>query len=110
MTRRDRQRLDDILSAISAISSYLGRGTLDDGMLFDAVRVRLIEVGEAVKALSADLLNAEPDLPWQQIAAMRDRLAHHYFDTSHAIVAATVKDDLPELAAAVVRLKERAGE
>jgi uncharacterized protein with HEPN domain len=35
---------------------------------------------------------------------MRDRLAHRYFDTSHAILAATVSDDLPELETAVRRL------
>ena len=35
---------------------------------------------------------------------MRDRLAHRYFDTSHAILAATVSEDLPELDAAVQRL------
>ena len=34
----------------------------------------------------------------------RDRLAHRYFDTSHAIAGATATDDLPELEAAVRRL------
>lgn len=38
---------------------------------------------------------------------MRDRLAHRYFDTSHAIVAATDTKDLPLLEAAVARLAER---
>jgi uncharacterized protein with HEPN domain len=37
---------------------------------------------------------------------MRDRLAHRYFDTSHAIVRATVSEDLPELEAAVGHLAE----
>ncbi len=68
------------------------------------MRVRLIEIGEAVKALPEELLVSEPDLPWAQIAGMRDRLAHRYFDTSHAILAATVSDDLPELDAAVRHL------
>ncbi len=35
---------------------------------------------------------------------MLHRLAHRYFDTSHAILAATVSDDLPELDTAVRRL------
>jgi len=35
---------------------------------------------------------------------MRDRLAHRYFDTSHAVLAATVSEDLPDLEAAVLRL------
>jgi uncharacterized protein with HEPN domain len=77
---------------------------LHDGLVFDAVRVRLIEIGEAVKALPAELLASEPSLPWTQIAGLRDRLAHRYFDTSHAILAATVSDDLPELEAAARRL------
>jgi uncharacterized protein with HEPN domain len=104
LSRRDRQRLEDIVVAIDAIRSHRERGDLHDGLVFDAVRVRLIEVGEAVKALSPELLAHEPTLPWAQIAGMRDRLAHRYFDASHAIVAATVDEDLPELEAAVRRL------
>jgi uncharacterized protein with HEPN domain len=106
VTRRDRQRLDDILAAIEAIRRHLERGDLDDGLVFDAVRVRLIEIGEAVKALPSELLASEGRLPWTQIAGMRDRLAHRYFDTSHAIVRATVSEDLPELEAAVRHLAE----
>jgi uncharacterized protein with HEPN domain len=32
---------------------------------------------------------------------MRDHLAHRYFDTDHAVLQATVDDDLPELERAV---------
>lgn len=106
MSRHDRQRLEDILAAIGAIRAHVERGSLADGLVFDAVRARLIEIGEAVKALPADLLDHEPNLPWPQIAGMRDRLAHRYIDTSHAIVGATVTEDLPELEAAVRRLRE----
>jgi len=80
---------------------------LSDGLVFDAVRVRLIEIGEAVKALPAQLLASEPALPWAQITGMRDRLAHRYFDTSHAILAATVSEDLPELDTALRHLLQR---
>jgi hypothetical protein len=78
------------VAAIDAIHSHLERGDLHDGLVFDAVRVPLIETGEAVKALPAELLGREPALPWAQIAGMRDRLAHRYFDISHAIPVATV--------------------
>ena len=74
-------------------------------LIFDALRLRLIEIGEAVKRLSPALLSSEPDLPWEEIhAGMRDRLAHRYFDTSHAIVQATIDNDIPELGLAVQRL------
>lgn len=107
MTRDDRQRLDDITAAIAAIREHVGRGDVLDGLIFDAVRVRLIEIGEAVKALPRELLATEPDVPWEQVAGMRDQLAHRYFDTSHSIVAATVNNDLPELERAVKRLGDR---
>lgn len=104
MTYRDRQRLADIQAAIDAIRSHLTRGDLSDGLTFDAIRIRLLEIGEAVKALPDDLLATQPSLPWRQIARMRDHLAHRYFDTTHAILQATVDEDLPDLERAVQAL------
>jgi uncharacterized protein with HEPN domain len=109
VTYRDRQRLADIAAAITAIHMHLGRGDLTDGLIFDAVRIRLLEIGEAVKALPDELLASEPNIAWRQIAAMRDHLAHRYFDTSHAVVQATVDHDLPELEEAIARLVAREG-
>lgn len=68
MTRRDRHRLADISVAITVIRQHLARGDLSDGLVFDAVRVRLIEIGEAVKALPRELLDREPTIPWDQVA------------------------------------------
>jgi uncharacterized protein with HEPN domain len=107
VSRYDGQRLEDIRAACTAIHDHLTRGDLSDGLVFDAVRVRLIEIGEAVKALSPDLLATEPTIPWRDVASMRDRLAHRYFDTSHAILSGTIHHDLPELKAAVERLATR---
>lgn len=104
MSRHDSDRLADILEAIDTIRRHVRRGDLADGLVYDAVRVRLIEIGEAVKALPADVLTSEPGIPWRDVAAMRDRLAHRYFDTAHSTVAATVANDLPPLEAAVRRL------
>jgi uncharacterized protein with HEPN domain len=104
VTYRDHQRVTDILAAIDAIHSHLARGNLSDGLVFDAVRIRLLEIGEAVKALPDELLLSEPGIPWRQIARMRDHLAHRYFDTSHAVLQGTVDHDLPELEEAVHRL------
>lgn len=104
----DAERLEDIEIAIAAIRQHLIRGDIDDGLIFDAVRARLVEIGEAVKQLSPELIALEPTLPWSQIAAMRNRLAHRYFDTSHAVVQATVDHDLPELEQVVRRLAQRA--
>ena len=105
--RHDDERLADIVDAISAIRSHLTRGDLSDGLIFDAVRVRLIEIGEAVKLLDPKLVASEPDVKWSDAAGMRDWLAHHYFDTSRAVVEVTVTEDLPPLEAAVLRLQAR---
>jgi len=105
VSRRAEQRLADVLAAADAIRQHLERGGLDDGLVFDAVRVRLIEIGEAVKSIDPDLLAREPEIPWIDIAAMRNHLAHRYFDTAHAIVRATIHHDLPPMIAAIRRLQ-----
>jgi uncharacterized protein with HEPN domain len=107
VSRRDDERLADIIASSQAIASHLRRGSLDDGLSFDAVRVRLIEIGEAVKDINTAILGFEPDIPWRDIAGMRDQTAHRYFDTAHAIVQTTVDDDLPTLLVAVRRLLDR---
>jgi len=107
--RTDPQRLDDVLAAAAAIQTNLLRGTLADDLVFDAIRVRLIEIGEAVKDIGPELLANEPGVPWADIARMRDHLAHRYFDTDHEIVTATLEHDLPPLLAAVERLKATEG-
>jgi uncharacterized protein with HEPN domain len=106
VTYRERQRLADIQGAIDAVRSHLLRGDLSDDLVFDAVRIRLLEIGEAVKALPAEMLSSQPGIPWTQIARMRDHLAHRYFDTDHLVLQATVDNDLPELERAVHALAE----
>lgn len=107
MKRYDDQRLTDIEDAIIAIRAHLTRGALSDGLVFDAALIRLLEIGEAVKAISPSLLATEPAIPWKNIAAMRDQLTHRYFDTEHAVVNGTVTEDLDPLLAAVHRLRAR---
>lgn len=91
-----------------AIQQHLSRGDLFDGLVYDAVRVRLIEIGEAVKAINSDLLDSEPDIAWKAIARMRDHLTHRYFDTDHAIVRDVLDNELGPLNEAAKRLVERA--
>jgi uncharacterized protein with HEPN domain len=86
VSRRDDQRLGDVLAAAAAIANHITRGGLYDGLVFDAVRVRLIEIGEAAKAIDPDPLAREPAISWIDVAGMRNHLAHRYFDTAHAIV------------------------
>ncbi len=105
MSRSDAQRCDDIIAACEAIASHLQRGDLADGLVFDAVRVRLMEIGEAVKSIDPAIVAIEPDIPWVDIAGMRNHLAHRYFGTAHAIVQATIDSDLPPILIAITRVR-----
>ena len=67
-------------------------------------------IGEAVKQVTPELLETEPNVPWQSVAGMRDRLTHHYFDTSHAILQRTIDEDIPVLKDSLVRLQRGVGD
>jgi uncharacterized protein with HEPN domain len=107
VSRRDIERLNDITAAIAAIRNYQSRGSLSDGLVFDAIRVRLIEIGEAVKALPRALVDNEPGVPWREMAKMRDFLAHRYFDSTHSVIQHTIDHDLHALDAAIARIRRR---
>jgi len=60
--------------------------------------VRLLEiVGEAASKVSADTRSGLPEVPWREIVDMRNRVTHAYMDVDLAIVATTLRDDLPPL-------------
>ncbi|PRB07666.1 DUF86 domain-containing protein [Microbacterium sp. MYb64] len=104
MTRAPRDRLLDMLASCDAIADHINRDDTDEGILFDALRMRLLEIGEAAKDLPTGLTDTEPEIPWSMIIRTRDRLAHHYFDTTHAIVFEAAHHEVPVLAQAVHRM------
>jgi uncharacterized protein with HEPN domain len=104
---RDQDRLADIAEAAEAIELYLSRGTLDIEETYYACRARLMEIGEAVAHLSPALTSANANIPWRQIAGMRNVLIHDYDDVSFAEVAGTIDNDLPALYTTVLRLIEQ---
>jgi uncharacterized protein with HEPN domain len=106
VSRHDQEWLDDILAAVDAIDEYLEIDGLLQGLIYDACRVRLMEIGEAVKHLDPALLEHEPSIAWNEIARMRDVLVHHYHDTDYAIVEAVVTERVTPLRVAVLRLRE----
>lgn len=63
--------------------------------LQDAIIRRLEIIGEAVKNLPSSFKTKHPDIPWKQIAGMRDILIHEYFDVDLALTWKVVKQELP---------------
>jgi uncharacterized protein with HEPN domain len=96
---------DEVLSFINGRD----RADLDgDRMLMHAI-TRCVElIGEAASRVSPDAQGALPDVPWQDIVGMRNRLIHIYFDVDLDVVWSTVTKDIPQLATLLRRaLKDK---
>lgn len=111
MARRAEEYLADLLESVAAVREYTRAGKrafLRSAMARDAVVARIIQIGEAVKGAQAtglDLEKLAPEIPWRQIAGMRDLLSHQYWRTDPAIVWAVVEKDLDRLEAAVRKIQ-----
>jgi uncharacterized protein with HEPN domain len=104
----DRARLQHIVEHAGHIAAFLRERTRDDldadmQLLFAVVRALEI-IGEATTRMSEEFKREHSDLPWAELAGMRNRLVHAYFDINREIVwnAATV--ELPPLAAKVAAI------
>lgn len=100
-TKDDSVYLEHILDSIKWIESYISdisRGQfLNNHLVQDAI-IRQIEIiGEASKKLSISLKQKYPNIPWKDIAGMRDKLIHGYFGVDIEAVWKTVEDDIPIL-------------
>jgi uncharacterized protein with HEPN domain len=98
--RDDRERVCDMLEAIERIERYAAKGRkafYEDELIQTWVIHHLQILGEASSKLSGDFRNAYRDIPWAQIVAMRNIIAHEYFGIDHDAVWQVVERDLPEL-------------
>jgi uncharacterized protein with HEPN domain len=77
-------------------------------LIQDGVVRNLEVIGEATKNLSSELRQANPAIPWRQIAGMRDVLIHDYLKVNLSRVWLTISTDLPDLRTTVTRLLNQA--
>ena len=99
--RRDLDFLGDVQDAMDMVAIYTKGLTyhkfLADRKTQDAV-VRNFEVmGEAAKNISVTFKSKYPDIPWQKIAGLRDKLIHFYFGIDYKIVWNIAKKEMPGL-------------
>ena len=96
----DDAHLLDCWNAASRAIDFLGSADREsfrqDARTQSAVLHQLILLGEAVKRLSSELRQRNPDIPWKAIAGMRDKLVHEYDDVDLELVWSTLKKDLPD--------------
>ena len=103
--------LQDILDAIESAESFVvdmdyTAIEADEKTNFAAVRALEI-VGEASKKIPPDIRREYPDLPWREMAGMRDKLSHDYFGVNLQRVFETVRRDLPPLRASIEKIVEK---
>jgi len=105
--------LSHILDSIQLIEGYYRGKTELDLMnsvgLQDKIIRRIEIIGESVKNLPADLRKDHPEVPWRDMAGMRDIVVHQYFgvDLESVWKAATV--DFPELKVKIKKIQEEFG-
>jgi len=101
MTRDARVYIADVLESIAKIEQYAQRVSreqfLADTLVQDAVFRRLEVIGEAVKGIDDELRARHPEVPWKEIAGLRDVLIHGYFGVIPERVWKVVEEDLPVL-------------
>jgi uncharacterized protein with HEPN domain len=111
MTKRELDDfLQDILEAVGAVEPFLAGVSFEEFAQNEekifAVEKAMEIIGEAVKNLPDSLRIQYPEIPWKNIAGMRDKLVHEYWGTDVNILWRTAQQRVPELKVQVTRIRE----
>ena len=102
--RGDRLRLLDALEQIDLILKFSEPGReafFRDIQMQSAILHRLALLGEACRGLSAEFLEAHPEIPWAQIIAFRNVIIHQYFGIDLDLVWSIIKENITPLGASL---------
>lgn len=101
MKREAGDYIEDIISAMDKTINFVRNisyeeFTRDDKTVFAVVRALEI-IGEAAKNIPDDIRKNYPEIPWKDMAGMRDKVIHEYFGVKLSIVWRAVKEEIPPL-------------
>jgi uncharacterized protein with HEPN domain len=104
MPKRDPDLLiEDMLASMRKIERYTDGMDQElfrqDEKTIDAVVRNLEILGEATRQLPEDFTARHADVPWRQIAGLRNRIVHDYFGLDMEIIWEVIQHDLPQFQA-----------
>lgn len=93
--------IEDIEDAIEKVARFIDgfdeeQFVQDDKTVFAVIRAFEI-LGEATKQIPASIRAQYAEVPWTEMAQMRDKLIHHYFGVNRKVVWKTATEQLPIL-------------
>lgn len=111
MDREFEDYLQDILDAMEKAQRFVENlsyeeFTGDDKTVFAVVRALEI-IGEATKNIPDDNRKENPDVPWKDMAGMRDILIHDYFGVDMETVWLTVTEKITEIKPLIKKMLEK---
>jgi uncharacterized protein with HEPN domain len=99
--KRNLQFLLDMLQSAELIMTYMAQYSkaefVENVQLQDSVIRRLLVIGEAARRVSEATRQTLPNISWQEINGMRNRLVHEYDDINLNIVWDVIQSEIPSL-------------
>ena len=103
--------LKDILDAMDSIELFVKGMDFEEFKKDDKTSSAVIRkfeiIGEATKYLPEDIKKDYPDIPWREMAGMRDKLIHFYFGIKYELVWRTIKDVIPQIKPSLIEIYEK---